>query len=245
MRILNDLLKKIDKTNNTFKRILLLVLFFLSFVVFFVVLSINPIYYKYIMWIVLLFIPIPIFLVILGVRYYNVLGSRRNIRRVIITGFMIIFSYMFIFFNTLNSSKHSSEKYYLFESLEEKIDFDFPTILTIEHDTWLKETKTSKVITSIMTVNFDETNKINDLEKRIKEDERWLDNTDAILHQLVPLEYVNLSNKNNYYLIYIEELNAFNIYPSQVGVYDTYCFVYNMQQNKLKIYRYYYFLNSE
>lgn len=95
-----------------------------------------------------------------------------------------------------------------------------------------------------MVIIFENKDEIKDLENRIKNSTLWFNDNVTLLEEIAPISYINLSNKNNYYLIYIDDLKTFNTLPSESGVYKMFCFVYNMKKNDLDIYEYYLSFNK-
>lgn len=239
-------IKKIADSTDIFKHMLLLTLFLLSILGIFVLTKISPIQLK---WVALLFLPISILSVVLGLRYYNRLEknyslTKRNIiKNNIVCGSMMIIFYIFcicysVIYSTKDNEISSDYNYYL-TNLEEKINFEFPNNSSIKHSNSIEELSNNQILISTSTIKFNNNEEIKDLEKKIKNSSLWIKEDTIILQKLAPIDYINMYNLNNYYLIYIEEFDTFNTAPSQSGVYKTFCFIYNIKQNKLKIYEYY------
>lgn len=233
--------------DNQFKKIFLLLLFWLSIASLFIGSELaiflskvtNDLTECKYMWVLLLFLPIPIFSITLGIKYKKVgYHCKKNIiGGTIIIILLCIYSYFTVFY--FAHKDYLFDDYSYLNKLEEKIQFDFPNKGKIFTSKLGKIQMPSYQIIATSTVEFDNQEEIEDLEKRIQYSNIWTNNNTTILQSTEPTIYITENNQNIYYLIYIEDLNTFNQIPNQTGKYRTFCFIYDLDKNILNIYEYY------
>jgi len=233
------------------KKIILLVLFWLSIVGLFIGLDLATILseitndlteFKY-MWILLLFLPIPIASVKLGIKYKR-MGY--HCKKNIIGGSIMIFFYCLMSYFTIfyfHERDKLFDDYSYLTKLESKINFDFPEDGSIVTDMTMPITTSSYQTIATSRVKFYNQDEIKKLESSIKQSEIWTNSNSSYLQMLQPTFYVPNYNTNIYYLIYIEDLNIINTLPTSSGTYKTYYFEYNMEKHDFSIYEYYLFFS--
>ena len=233
--------------DNQFKRIFLLLLFWLSIASLFIGIKFadflsqitNDLTECKYMWVLLLFLPIPIASVMLGIKYKRIgYSCKKNIiGGAIMIFFLCIYSYFTVFY--FAHRDYLFDDYSYLNQLEEKIQFDFPNQGKIFTSKLEKIVMPSYQIIATSKVEFNNQEEIKDLEKRIQDSNIWTNHNTTILQSIEPTIYIEKDDKNIYYLIYIEDFGALNEIPTQTGTYKSFCFMYDMDQNILNIYEYY------
>lgn len=229
-----------------FKRIFLLVLFWLSIVSVYLasyldafingmidditgVKTTGPIY--------LVFSIIPILSFSLGI-YYRKNGylCKKNIIGGIIMTVIMVMASLTGFFTYFNVKDSFFDDYSYVNDLEDIIKFELPDTGDIFTDKGFNFNKDGYKLISSSEITFSDKEEIKKFNDSIKNSDIWVSNNSSYLKMLEPVFFVSDSD---YYMVYIKDLNIYNMAPSNSGSYYTYYLEYDIEESKLMVYEYY------
>ena len=183
-------------------------------------------------WIYYLFLPVPIASLSLGLKYKTIgYSCKKNIvgGYICITILLVFGSYKYIFGN------YRQYDYKLIYDIGNELLFEFPEGDIVTNTTNFNIDFYSE-INSYSLVYFNESDELKIFENEVQKSNKW---TNVNTSQMRSIEPISIDGtKGNYYLIYIKELKIFNELPKQTGEYNAYYLVYNIDENKLRIYDY-------